>query len=148
MSLIQLIYASRPFGYDDLALNGILSSARRHNIADGITGSLICREDLYVQMLEGPEDKVQATFGRIARDDRHTEIVTLWSGAIDQRLFAEWAMRHDPAQSWMWSREQVSAGAVNNATPGEIRAVFARLASAPATIAQSCPLGIDSATVS
>ena len=40
---MQLIYSSRPFGYDDLALTGILSTARRNNLRDGITGALICR---------------------------------------------------------------------------------------------------------
>ncbi|MGI8724923.1 MAG: BLUF domain-containing protein [Methyloceanibacter sp.] len=77
---MQLIYTSRPFGYDDLVLTGILAAARRSNARDGITGALICREDLFLQMLEGPRDVVTATFARILRDDRHTEIVNLWSG--------------------------------------------------------------------
>jgi Sensors of blue-light using FAD len=139
MSLIQLIYASRPFGYDDLALNGILSSARRHNAKDGITGSLICREDLFVQMLEGPEDKVQNTFARIERDDRHTDITNVVTFNIEQRLFPDWAMRHDPATSWMWTREQVTAGAIERATPDDIRALFARLAAEPPVVAGTCP---------
>jgi Sensors of blue-light using FAD len=141
MSLVQLVYASRPFGFDDLALNSILSSARRHNAADGITGSLICREDLFVQMLEGPEEKVQKTFERITRDDRHTDISNVATFNIKQRLFPEWAMRHDPASSWMWSREQVSAGAIENATTDEIRDLFARLAIEPPVVAQTCPFG-------
>jgi hypothetical protein len=37
---MQLIYASRPFGYDELTLVGILASARRNNERDGITGAL------------------------------------------------------------------------------------------------------------
>ena len=105
MPPVQLIYVSRPFGFDDLALGGILASARCHNLIEGITGSLICREDLFVQMLEGDEDAVHNTFERIKRDDRHTDIANVWSGNIDTRLFPQWAMRHDPAQSWMWTRE-------------------------------------------
>ncbi len=145
MPLIQLIYVSRPFGFDDLALGGILASARRHNVADGITGSLICREDLFVQMLEGNEDAVQRTFERINRDDRHTDIANVWSGSIDTRLFPQWAMRHDPAQSWMWTREQVTAGAVDNATPAEILAIFSRLAADIPVVAQTCPFNSGSA---
>ncbi len=36
-------------------------------------------------------------------------------------------MRHDPAKSWMWTREQVSAGAVEDATRDEVLAIFVRL---------------------
>jgi Sensors of blue-light using FAD len=145
MPLIQLIYASRPFGFDDLALSSILASAQRNNVRDGITGSLICREDLFVQMLEGTEEAVQKLFLRIERDDRHTDIAKLWTGEVKTRLFPEWAMRHDPAQSWMWTREQVTAGAVDRATPDDVRAVFARLSTEPPVVAQTCPFSAGAA---
>jgi hypothetical protein len=131
MTLLQVIYASRPFGFDDLALAGILASARPNNSRDGITGCLICREDLYLQLLEGPPDAVTAAFARILRDDRHTEIAKLVSAEAGARLFPEWAMRDDPAQSWMWSAEQVRAGAIARATADEVRGVFVRLAAEP-----------------
>lgn len=141
MPLTQLIYASRPFGFDDLALDSILASARRNNVRDDITGALICREDLFMQLLEGPEEHVLAAFSRIAADDRHTDVNKLWSGEADARLFPEWAMRHDPAHSWMWTREEVSAGAVDVATAEQARAIFARLATNPPVTAQKCPMG-------
>jgi Sensors of blue-light using FAD len=45
---MQLVYASRPFGYDDLTLTGILGQARQNNARNGITGALICREDIFM----------------------------------------------------------------------------------------------------
>jgi Sensors of blue-light using FAD len=117
MRLMQLIYASQPFGFDTAALNGILASARRNNQRDGITGALICRADLYLQMLEGPRGKVTAAFRRILDDDRHVGVT--------------WHMRDDPARSWMWNQAQVAAGAVDAATMDEVRAVFDRLAREP-----------------
>ncbi len=48
MSLMQLIYASTPFGFDNTTLNKILSVARRRNAQDQITGALVCRADLYL----------------------------------------------------------------------------------------------------
>lgn len=137
---MQLIYASRPFGYDDLALTGILTTARRNNLRDGITGALICREDLFVQLLEGKREAVTQTFARILRDDRHTEIVTLLSDDSDDRLFPDWAMRHDPARSWMWTPAQVRAGAIASVTAAEARDVFERLAKEPPIVAQTCPV--------
>jgi len=127
----QLIYGSTPFGFDDLALVGILSKARFCNKRDDITGSLVCREDLYLQLLEGAKAAVQATFERIRGDDRHSGVVILWSGEIEARLFPDWTMRHDHAQSWMWTRDDVAKGAFARATDKEVRAVFAQLATAP-----------------
>ncbi len=131
MREMQLIYASRPFGYDELVLAGILATARRNNARDGITGALICREDLFVQLLEGRRDVVTSAFSRILHDDRHVDVVNLWSGDIEARLFPGWSMRHDPARSWMWTIEQVSNGAVGKASMQEIRGIFDRLAKEP-----------------
>lgn len=129
MAVMQLIYASRPFGFDDLALAGILASARPNNTRDGITGALICREDIYLQLLEGPQHAVTAAFDRIKRDDRHMDPLVLISCDAEERIFPGWAMRDDPARSWMWTRQQVSSGAVETASADEVRGVFVRLAS-------------------
>jgi len=139
MPMLQLVYASRPFGFDDLALAGILASARQNNSRRGITGALICREDLYLQMLEGEPNAVQSTFARIATDDRHANVVTLLASETSDRLFPTWAMRHDPARSWMWTADEVRAGAVVRATPDAVRGVFARLAAEAPSVAQTCP---------
>jgi len=128
---MQLIYASRPFGYDELSLAGILLQARQNNARNGITGALICREDLFLQMLEGRRDVVTSTFARILRDERHVDVVNLLSTDIDNRLFPEWSMRHDPARSWMWTPEEVAKGAIGRASDQEIRGIFERLAKEP-----------------
>ena len=60
--LIQLIYSSKPFGFDEATLSEILLTARRNNERDGITGALICRRDLYLQLLEGPQAAVEARY--------------------------------------------------------------------------------------
>jgi len=131
MGLIQLVYASRPFGFDQAALNGILIEARRLNPEYDVTGALICRADLYLQLLEGPAEAVEATFARIARDDRHVEVQRLVTRPVDKRLFPDWAMRHDPARSWMWTPQEVDDGALARATEAEVVAVFERVAAEP-----------------
>jgi Sensors of blue-light using FAD len=128
MNIIQLIYCSRPFGFDEAMLNGILSDARRCNERDAITGALICRADLYLQLLEGPEAAVDATFARIAKDNRHLEVNLLSRVPVAKRLFPDWAMRDDPARSWMWTQQEVADGAIKRATAAEVLSVFYRLA--------------------
>ena len=128
MALIQIVYASRSFGYDAGIIAGILLDARRCNMRDGITGTLICRQDLYLQYLEGPEELVMATFARIATDDRHLEVRMRVNQPITTRLFPTWAMRHDPVRSWMWTQAEVNAGAVDQAAVADVMAIFERLA--------------------
>jgi hypothetical protein len=131
MSMIQLIYASRPFGFDDAMLNAILMDARRCNERDDITGALICRADLYLQLLEGPQDAVEAAYQRIAKDNRHLEIRLLSRRVVTERLFPGWAMRDDPARSWMWTQAEVKTGAIERSTEAEVVGIFERLAREP-----------------
>lgn len=106
--LVQLIYTSTPFGYDSADLNGILMDARRCNRRDAITGALVCRHDIYMQFLEGPAESIAATYDRISRDDRHVEVVLRYKNTSLTRLFGGWSMMHDPAQSLIWSIEDVA----------------------------------------
>jgi len=127
MDLIQLIYASRPFGFDNATLNAILIEARLSNPRHEITGALICRADIYLQLLEGPDTAVEATFARIARDDRHLEVKVFYRMPAAKRLFPEWAMRDDPPRSWMWTKREVTDGALLRASPNDILKIFERL---------------------
>jgi hypothetical protein len=126
--ITQLIYMSQPFGYDDAMLSGILSAARRNNPHLGITGALICRHDIYLQLIEGDAQAIDLLFDRIAADDRHLAVTLLNRAEVEERLFPDWAMLHDPAHSWLWSPEAVSNGAIERASPEELQIVFKRAA--------------------
>lgn len=128
MPLLQVVYASRPFGFDTAMLSNILLDARRANARDDITGALIARHDLYLQLIEGPEDKVRDAYRRIAGDDRHVEVTSLVERRVTERMFPGWAMRDDPVQSWVWSAEEVRDGAIDRATEEEVLGFFTRLA--------------------
>lgn len=128
MPLTQIIYSSKPFGFDSSVLDDILTISRSRNSRDDITGTLICRADMYLQLIEGPEAAIKATYARITADDRHLDIDLLVSRGVTDRMFPKWAMRDDPARSWMWSQAEVSAGAIKTATPPQIISIFERLA--------------------
>ncbi len=122
----HLIYSSRPFGFDQNTLNGILVTSIDNNKKGHITGALICRSDLYLQYLEGPTETIDETFDKIKRDDRHVEVKILKEGMNSERLFPRWAMRDDPVRSWMWSREEVDKGALDTIDAEEAYSIFAR----------------------
>jgi len=128
MSLMQLIYWSQPFGFDDAMLGGILVQARRNNARDGLTGALIVRGDIYLQLLEGPAAAVSAAFDRIAADNRHLAVSQIGFAPVENRMFPDWTMRDDPARSWFWSAEEVADGVLDTTPVAEVRAKFERLA--------------------
>ena len=123
----QVIYSSTPFGFNSATLNSLLIDSRENNKRDGLTGALICRSDLYLQLLEGTQKNVLKTIDRIKADDRHVEINILVTQNVERRLFPNWAMKHDPVHSWMWSREEVSDGKILKASTQEILDVFKRI---------------------
>ena len=74
--LVRLMYASRAaehIGADDLA--AILKVSKANNPAAGITGVLCsCLSNgIFMQVLEGGRDAVNALYNRITRDERHRD---------------------------------------------------------------------------
>ena len=96
--LFRLIYYSKntvvdpdnPKQRDDL--KDILESAKRNNMANGVTGALLFDQNYFAQVLEGDRKAVTQTFCRILKDPRHSDHVILDARAIDQRRFADWSM--------------------------------------------------------
>jgi hypothetical protein len=88
-----LIYVS--IASDDVApetLLELLRVSRENNARDDITGLLLYKERRFMQLLEGPETAVCATYGRIARDPRHRDAAVLLEGETAERDFADWSM--------------------------------------------------------
>jgi len=93
--LVRLLYASRSEGAvtHDI-IESILQSSRQHNPAMGITGVLCHGGDVYMQVLEGGRDAVNALYNTIVRDPRHERIVLLHYAEVPERHFAGWTMGH------------------------------------------------------
>jgi hypothetical protein len=108
----QVIYVSKPVGFDEEILNSILTLSRFNNEKNQITGALICRSDLYLQYLEGPAHKIDSVYSKIKIDDRHEDVRLLEDGRSRRRLFSNWAMRGEPVKDWIWTEEEVSNGAL------------------------------------
>lgn len=125
--LKHLIYFSKPTIFDTDTINNILITSRENNTQTGVTGSLICRSDLYFQFLEGPIEAVDETFQKIKHDSRHEKIQIIKEDTTNRRLFASWAMREDPVLTWMWTRKEVEAKTLDSINPEEALHTFERL---------------------
>jgi len=88
--IVYLSSAKGLFSKEDLTR--ILQQSQKNNQALGITGVLLYCEGNIIQVLEGPEENVKGLYEVILRDDRHKQIIKLYSQTIDQRLFGEWSM--------------------------------------------------------
>nr|BAD20732.1 putative beta subunit of photoactivated adenylyl cyclase [Euglena stellata] len=93
-SLTTLTYislATRPMSRLDLS--AIMRTATRRNSSQGITGTLLYINGLFVQTLEGPKDAVVNLYLRIRQDPRHTAVVTVHQAALQERVYPpEWTM--------------------------------------------------------
>jgi hypothetical protein len=91
----RLIYASEntlpEAGLED-ALETIVAASQRNNQRDGVTGFLLAEPRWFLQILEGPRDKVQATYERIRGDSRHARVTMMEAKAAEERSFARWSM--------------------------------------------------------
>lgn len=91
--LVRLLYASRaatPVG--ETELNAILKQSREHNPAEGLTGLLCFSDGIFIQVLEGGREAVNARYKRIVADARHKDVVLLSYEEIAERHFAGWTM--------------------------------------------------------
>lgn len=112
--LHRLIYVSRPaWGAEgcEARAAAILLNAQRRNTLAGITGALLHSAEWFGQVLEGGIAAIEATFGRIDRDLRHTEIRVLRFECIETREFAGQAM----AEGGLAPNAMLSAAASSHA---------------------------------
>lgn len=91
--LSQLIYTSDAApGLTDADLAAILASAHRNNPEWGLTGMLLFGRGHIIQVLEGPDDAIEAMMVRIEADMRHHGIRRQMVRTVDAREFADWSM--------------------------------------------------------
>jgi hypothetical protein len=74
----------------------ILHQSLANNRRDNITGALIHDDKWFAQELEGPEMAVSATFERILRDRRHSDVRLIKMAPVPTRRFADWWMAGVP----------------------------------------------------
>ena len=93
--LVRLMYASRAVqAVDQEELLAILKQSKANNARTGVTGALcLCStERIFIQVLEGGRDAVNALYRRILADPRHADAVLLHYQEVDERRFPGWSM--------------------------------------------------------
>lgn len=92
--LVSIAYKSRSTDpvFDPKTLASILFVAQRNNVANHLTGALVCGDGHFIQVLEGPEESLVATMDRIRADVRHHGLEVVGPTPIRHRMFPDWCM--------------------------------------------------------
>lgn len=91
--LISLVYVSSAAHlFSDDEPVELLNKSVVRNQQENISGMLLYKDGNFMQVIEGPEDKVMRLYGRISQDPRHNNILMLLKQTIPARQFAAWEM--------------------------------------------------------
>lgn len=91
--VFQLVYISAPVrDMKPEELKDLLEHALQRNKELSITGLLLYRPGMFMQVLEGEESVVRGLYAQIERDSRHNDVTIVWSGRVPLRRFENWTM--------------------------------------------------------
>ena len=90
----QLFYVSsarQDLKYEEIL--HIVEKAREYNTLHGVTGVLLYKGGIFLQLLEGEESDIRKVFDeKIKADKKHSNIIEIFFAPAKERLFQNWSM--------------------------------------------------------
>ena len=127
VDLKRVIYVSEKTDSSDASLAQIIDSSTKNNPETGVTGCLLSGSNSFLQLLEGPRQRIDSLYVTINADSRHKNVVMLTDEDIDERLFASWSMKLAPFDDLEWSDAEFGLGNFLGITSEKALNVFMRL---------------------
>jgi hypothetical protein len=95
-ALSQLVYMSNSSEnfYIEADIDNILRKASGFNTSHNITGLLIYKGGVFVQLLEGSKVEIESLIEKIATDKRHENLKVIYEGTSKSRIFNDWTMAY------------------------------------------------------
>ncbi|QTH63036.1 BLUF domain-containing protein [Psychrosphaera ytuae] len=94
VNLYQLLYksyATRPLSVEEFA--DLLVDARVKNDSLGVTGILLYKNGVFIQLMEGEKRNIDTLYDVIKQDPRHTQLECLYYQPANERACKNWAMK-------------------------------------------------------
>ncbi len=89
-ALVHCIYTSvQSHPLTDAELVRLIERSRASNLRNGVTGILLHVKDTFFQVLEGPQEVVEALYAKILLDERHTRVTKIIFETIPRRYFGD-----------------------------------------------------------
>ncbi len=92
MTITYSSHATDQLAVAQRGLENLLEVSRARNLQRGITGLLLFRDGIFIQVLEGKTADVQFLYRLICQDPRHHSAVKLLEERISSRRFPSWSM--------------------------------------------------------
>jgi hypothetical protein len=93
--MLQVVYVSTAApGVGESDVQQLLARSRSNNTRDLLTGLLYFDGRRFMQVLEGPADRLETAYARITVDPRHRALVVVSRRTIETREFGNWAMAY------------------------------------------------------
>lgn len=89
--LVYRSFAAPPWIADG-DLSEICAESQAQNAQSGVTGVLMFRDGVFLQVMEGGTVDILALSARIAADRRNDRLRILWHGNVAERRFPRWTM--------------------------------------------------------
>jgi hypothetical protein len=89
-SLAYCSYAPEKMSVESLAM--LQKKAALNNLQNDVTGMLLYKRGIFLQVLEGEITAVLTTYDKIRKDPRHIDVTPIYSDFIAARKFKGWAM--------------------------------------------------------
>jgi hypothetical protein len=100
--IYQLCYISYSSQTHEETLNGmgqLMDISVKNNQELNVTGMLLYRDGIFMQLIEGNKDDILRLFGKIVTDSRHNNISTVFSMDGEERVFPHWSMLYKQIES-------------------------------------------------
>ncbi len=102
----RIIYCSQAsYNFPPDGLVGLLRQARASNDRAGVSGMLLYCGRSFLQLLEGDEQALKATYSKIVADERHASLRMLLDAEVAAPLFPDWTMGFDHLDDERLARE-------------------------------------------
>jgi hypothetical protein len=94
--IISILYISESTKHFDISfdIDKILNKANNFNKNNNISGMLIYKGGLFIQLLEGEKSCLELLMSRIKEDSRHDKLRIIYEETTQERLFSNWTMAY------------------------------------------------------
>lgn len=90
--IYQIFYLSSSKINNEKEIDDLVYKSLSYNASKTISGILLFRSGIFLQLLEGDQQEVEKLFKKIETDSRHANLVVLFRQNTDRRIFPEWDM--------------------------------------------------------
>ena len=92
--MLSIIYVSKVApGFGEKDLDPLVTVSARKNAEKDVTGMLVYNGQNFMQLLEGKQRRVEQILDRIAKDERHQDLVVIRKEMDQPRECPDWSMR-------------------------------------------------------